>query len=275
MNIKILKPFRLILVVILFSGFLLPYQVFCLDSPELNPLRTVAELNLQESMLIILNNGEAVEVKLLEINEVHDRHRGALRSATVRIAVDGEEVSLGVGNYHLPVTLDGSRSRSLQGDIREYKWSFSDGSRAEGPVQKRTYDKPGEYSEVLKAVDSAGNIDYDFTVVQVYDREHPGQPIPTIHASYYPTLDISAGEPVTFIVRIFTPEAGQGIWDFGDRTPPVTIQTEGVTDGNRIDGEYAMTRHAFARPGQYIVRVQGTNEHGLTATTHLKVVVGE
>lgn len=70
-------------------------------------------------------------------------------------------------------------------------------------------------------------------------------------------------------------EDGQTVWDFGDGTSPVTVQTEGVTDDNRIDGEYATTRHAFDRPGQYIVSVQGTDEHSLTAITHLKVVVGE
>ena len=27
------------------------------------------------------------------------------------------------------------------------------------------YDKPGEYSEILKVVDAKGNVDYDFAVV--------------------------------------------------------------------------------------------------------------
>lgn len=502
-----------LLVLIMLGSLLFFHQVYASDSPELNPLRTVVELNLQESKQITLNNGDVVELKLLEIDGVHDNHRGALRAATVRIAVNGEEVSLGVGNYHLPVTvggvqidcpvvagyykstsrdawklkkdarlrlwperspylepgtfmypirqawfagmtqmgneppyvprgeqidmevkyhsgldisgaeglteivsatdgliisansevlegyekvfperlegeyvyppgprpdvayvidprgwliryshmdsiepdikpgatismgqrigllgkkgasggyahlhfevfsrqtasgewgsedayayaweayvreynpsllavarphrlartgepviLDGSRSRSLVGDINGYEWSFSGGSRARGAVQHRVYEEPGEYSEVLKVTDSEGNIDYDVTVVQVYEREHPERAIPTIHASFYPTLDLDAGEPVTFMVRLFTPEEGQAVWDFGDGTPPVTVQTEGITNENRIDGKYATTRHAFDRPGQYIVSIQGTDEDGITATTHLKVVVGE
>ena len=59
-----------------------------------------------------------------------------------------------------------------------YRWN-----KAEGAVQKRQYDKAGEYSEILKVTDSKGNVDYDFAVVQVFDKADPEKLIPTIQAA--------------------------------------------------------------------------------------------
>jgi murein DD-endopeptidase MepM/ murein hydrolase activator NlpD len=70
-------------------------------------------------------------------------------------------------------TIDGSKSKSFAGSIVSYNWKFTDGTTAEGAVQKRIYEKPGEYSEILKVTDSKGNVDYDFAVVQVSNRKNP------------------------------------------------------------------------------------------------------
>jgi murein DD-endopeptidase MepM/ murein hydrolase activator NlpD len=67
-------------------------------------------------------------------------------------------------------TLDGRKSKSFAGEIVSYEWTFCDGTTAKGAVQKKSYEMPGEYSEILKVTDSKGNVDYDFTVVQVYER---------------------------------------------------------------------------------------------------------
>ena len=74
---------------------------------------------------------------------------------------------------------------------------------------ERTYDKPGEYSEILKVVDAKGNVDYDFAVVLVIDRKLDGKFSPTIHASYAPTLGIRPGDPITFKVRTFFADASR------------------------------------------------------------------
>ena len=68
------------------------------------------------------------------------------------------------------VVLDGSRSWSAAGKIERYEWTFTDGTTATGPRVERTYDQPGEYSEVLKVVDARGRVDYDFAVVLVIDK---------------------------------------------------------------------------------------------------------
>jgi murein DD-endopeptidase MepM/ murein hydrolase activator NlpD len=171
------------------------------------------------------------------------------------------------------VTLDGSKSVSMAGDIVSYQWIFTDGTTVKGAIQQRSYSKAGEYSETLKIIDSNGNVDYDFTYVQVYDREEPGKRIPTIHPVYYPTLNIKAGDPVKFLVRTFGSDTGDEIWDFGDGSEKVTVNSGNVQRQTQNGGEYASTVHSFDEPGHYVVRVERINEHGFPAIGHLHVSV--
>ncbi len=170
-------------------------------------------------------------------------------------------------------TLDGSKSKSLAGDIVSYEWTFCDGTNVEGAVQKKLYEKPGEYSEILKVTDSKGNIDYDFMVVQVYDRNNPGNTIPVMQPAYHPTLNIKPGDPVTFLVRTFNTDTGNEVWDFGDGSPEVTVKSETVDRRNYTAGKFAETVHSFAESGHYVVRVERSDESGLKAIAHLHVVV--
>ncbi len=101
------------------------------------------------------------------------------------------------------ITLDGSLSWSESGKIASYEWRHDDGSTAATSQIKRTYDKPGRYSEVLRVADDAGHVAYDFAVVIVVDREQPDREIPSIHPNYYPTTGIRAGDAITFKVRTF------------------------------------------------------------------------
>ena len=169
--------------------------------------------------------------------------------------------------------LDGGKSKSFAGEIVSYEWTFCDGTTAAGPVQKKTYEKPGEYSEILKVTDSNGNIDYDFTVIQVYDRDKTEQTIPAIQPAYHPSLDIKPGDPVTFLVRTFNTAVGNEVWDFGDVSPPVSVKSETVDRQNFIKGKFAETVHAFSEPGHYVVSVERSDESGLKAIAHLDVVV--
>jgi len=170
------------------------------------------------------------------------------------------------------VTLDGRKSKSFDGGIVSYEWTFTDGTTALGAVQKRIYEKPGEYSEILKVTDSKGNVDYDFTVVQVYDCQSLAKHIPTIHAAYYPTLNIKPGDSVTFIVRTFNSDVGNEEWDFGDNSPRIKVKSV-VNHNDPTQGKFAETVHSFAKPGHYIVKVERSNENGFKAIAHLHVEV--
>jgi murein DD-endopeptidase MepM/ murein hydrolase activator NlpD len=173
------------------------------------------------------------------------------------------------------ITLDGTKSISRAGDIVSYEWTFTDGTKAKGAILKRKYAEAGEYSEILKVTDSKGNVDYDFTYIQVYEKENPEKQVPTIHPVYYPSLNIRSGDPVTFLVRTFGSSTGEEVWDFGDGSEKVIVNSGVVKRESQNQGEYAKTVHSFSSAGHYIVRVERTNEHGLSAIGHLHVIVNE
>lgn len=170
------------------------------------------------------------------------------------------------------VTLDGSRSWSTSGKIAGYQWRFDDGSIVDTPQVQREYDKPGRYSEVLRVTDDAGNVSYDFAVVIVVDPEHPDRTTPSIHPNYYPTTGIHAGDPITFKVRTFNTAAGKEVWNFGDGSDKVEVQSDGNAVKLAPDG-YAVTTHSYGEPGDYVASVTRTNEHGVSAIGHLHVHV--
>ncbi|MFH1883006.1 MAG: ChbG/HpnK family deacetylase [Planctomycetota bacterium] len=179
------------------------------------------------------------------------------------------------------VELDATRSWSRYGTIKKFEWSFCDGTlapkgvpkRTTGPKVRRTYDKPGEYNEILKVTDASGNIDYDFAVVQIIDKNHPDQLPPAIHAAYYPTFDIKPGDEITFKVRSFRTTYGSEVWDFGDGSTKVTVQSDGNVQVHNPQG-YAVTTHRYKKPGHYIASVKRSNERGHEAITHLHINVG-
>ncbi len=174
------------------------------------------------------------------------------------------------------VTLDGSRSWSLPGTnhIASYAWTFSDGTNGRGAKILHKFSKPGTYSEVLKVTDKSGNISYDFAEVRVRDAGQPDLQPPGIHAAYWPTLNLHAGDEITFKVRTFyvAPDEGEEVWDFGDKSPAVRVRSDGNADAHAPNG-YAITTHCYHDAGQYLVKVSRTNRRGETATAHLIVQI--
>ncbi len=189
-----------------------------------------------------------------------------------------------------PVLLDGSRSWSASDPIARHDWTFSDGSTASGLEAERVYDRSGTYSEILKVTDSEGRSAFDFARVTVLDSgiEDPWRSrlldsstpmdellglLPVrLHPAYHPTLDIHPGDPITFLVRAFHTTEGSETWDFGDGSPPVEVQSDGNVDRYAPDG-YAQTVHRYDSPGDYLVRVERTDNQGVTGIAHLHVPV--
>ena len=66
------------------------------------------------------------------------------------------------------------------------------------------------------------------------------------------------GDPITFKVRTFGTTDGKETWDFGDGTPPVEVHSDGNVEEHAPDG-YAIVTHRFARPGDYLPRVERTD----------------
>jgi len=170
--------------------------------------------------------------------------------------------------------LDGSKSMGIDNPIVSYEWFFGDGSNAKGAIQRKIYEQPGAYSEILKVTDSKGNIDYDFSTVYVYDREHPEETnLGALQLAYHPTLNLKAGDDITFFVRAFHIKPVNTIWDFGDGTPLITTTTEPVTKKTHSRGEFKKTEHSYSKPGHYVVNVRCARESGLNSVNHLHVVI--
>jgi murein DD-endopeptidase MepM/ murein hydrolase activator NlpD len=167
--------------------------------------------------------------------------------------------------------LDGSRSWS-ESHIGRYEWTFTDGEKASGAKVQRSYSKAGTFSEILKITDDQGRTAYDFETVNVLDPIHPEQVPPSIQAAYWPTMGVMPGKPVTFKVRTFGTTDGQESWSFGDGAT-ATTKSDGNVEPLAKNG-FAVITHAFAKPGDYIVRVERANRLRQKAIAHLWVRVG-
>ena len=122
----------------------------------------------------------------------------------------------------------------------------------------------------MKVTGPDGAVGYDFAVVQIVDPAQPKLLPPSIQASYAPSLNVGAGDPVTFKVRTFRTTHGDETWNFGDGSAPVTVKSDGNVKALAKDG-FAVTEHRFAKPGDYVVRVERSNERGEKAVAHLSV----
>jgi len=154
----------------------------------------------------------------------------------------------------------------------KFEWTFTQGGFSAGERAEWVYEKPGTYCEILKVTDGAGQVDYDFAVVQVIDRSNPDRVPPTIHANYAPTFGIRPGDPVVFKVRTFRDREGGETWDFGDGTDPVTVKSDGNAVMHAPNG-YAETIHKYAKPGHYLVKVEHVSRDGVKAVARLQVRV--
>jgi len=170
------------------------------------------------------------------------------------------------------VTLDGSRSAACGSKVTAWRWTLSDGTTAEGPTVRRTYATPGTYSEILEVTDARGRKAVDFCVVVVVDPPK-GFP-PGIHACCSPTWPVRPGEAVTFKTRTFRTKATGETWDFGDGSPKVAVRSDANAEMHAPDG-YAVTTHAYEKPGDYVATVTHTSPDGVRATGRVWVRVVE
>src|SRR5688500_5445301 len=76
-------------------------------TPTREPLRRVTDLNIGESQQVRLANGASATVRLVEVSVQRDRMSDAVRSAKVKLEVNGTPVTLGCATYNFPVTVGG------------------------------------------------------------------------------------------------------------------------------------------------------------------------
>jgi len=185
------------------------------------------------------------------------------------IAVAKPHRYIGVGDT---TTLDAAKSVSFEGNIIKYEWTFHDGTTATGKNVTKQYDKPGYYSEMVKVTNDKGNSEYDFIHVTVVYDNQPNKEYGYTTVSYYPTFNIKPGQVLTFKGRYFNVFEGEDHWDFGDGSP-VEI-THSNPDRYSQTG-YAELKHAYEKPGHYVVSFSRTTDDGIPSTTQLSIQVGQ
>ncbi len=134
------------------------------------------------------------------------------------------------------VAFDGTGSSDLDDEVAVYDWDFGDDQTGTGPTPTHVYARPGTYEVRLTVTDASGTIrsSADDTMQVIVNA----RPI----ADAGPDLIGAPGETLTFQgSRSLDPDGSvaEYRWDF--------------RDGETATGQ--VVRHAFAKPGTYVVRL--------------------
>lgn len=152
--------------------------------------------------------------------------------------------------------LDGSLSLAAKGQVlRDYEWTFTDGTTAKGKAVTREYTTPGTYSEALTVTDGSGRRDTDFVEVFVLPR-NPLRPPPFAWINYFPVRNIKPGTEIEFLTR-FSNMKDVTI-DFGD---------------GRVEPWAENLTHAYKNRGAYLVTVRGKDDGAGPGIFHVRVYV--
>lgn len=161
------------------------------------------------------------------------------------VAAAGEDQSSAPGQK---VSFDGSRSRDDDGEITLYKWSFGDGSSAEGAKVNHVYKAPGTYTVTLTVTDNAGaknSSESDQMIVVV-------NAVPVAVAG--PDKIAAENETLLFDGSQSSDSDGfisEYLWDFGDGT-----KSKGVK-----------AAHSYKKAGRYQVTLTVIDNSGTTSNT--------
>ncbi|MEX0285738.1 MAG: PKD domain-containing protein [Paracoccaceae bacterium] len=169
------------------------------------------------------------------------------------VAVPGPETIVAPGQA---LTFDGSGSIPSDSPIKRYKWSFGDGSQANGALAQKAYDTPGQYRAVLRVED---------------DADHPcnfGVETRRIIVNFPPVAE--AGTNQSAIVGQAMNFTGTASYDIDGM---VDAYVWDMGDGTRLEG--ASVSHAFERSGTYQVTLTVTDDSGVANSTARDVMLVE
>ncbi len=123
--------------------------------PARQPLLRAVDLAVGESATVELCDGTRATVRLLDVRESRDAIRAAIRSAEADVEVNGERLTLGSGNYRLPVSVAGVRidcpvTHGYRTNAESDVWGLEKDARlrlwpAQSPLQE-----PGTFRYPLK-----------------------------------------------------------------------------------------------------------------------------
>ncbi|WP_372947273.1 PKD domain-containing protein [Mariniphaga sp.] len=169
------------------------------------------------------------------------------------------------GGYRFAVvgdTLNLDASRSIANNskqIKEYKWKLSNGKIINKATAKKTYYKPGIYSEELIVTTNDESIDRDFLYVTVYDTlQIQNLKFPKGWAYYYPLRGIRPESEVLFWNRMTNLAYNVKI-NYGDDNNWYVIKEE--------------SKHIYKNPGRYVVTLITNDSEDNSYSLKMEVVV--
>lgn len=191
--------------------------------PTRAPLVRVADLNVGEAQEVELAGGKKATIKLLDLKETRDELRGAVRLAQVKVELNGQEVVLTSGNYHLPRTIGDVRidcpiTKGYLANSTREAWGLDKDARlrlwpAAAPLQK-----PGTFVYPLKQRWFASE-----TQMTNVPCHADGGDDPAVKKIYYHYgLDIGGAEGLVEVVAAtngLVVSAGKAVLDGYEKTP--------------------------------------------------------
>lgn len=151
-----------------------------------------------------------------------------------------------------PVTFSAAGSQDANGNITSYTWDFGDGQFGMGLTTSHTYVQSGTYIVTLMVTDACEALASDTATVIVYDADPCSRNQAPIAAAG-PDQNALTGAVIPFTATGSIDPDGTIVsyhWAFGD----------GQTAGG------AVTSHAYAQPGSYVVTLTVTDDCGALAT---------
>ncbi len=139
--------------------------------------------------------------------------------------------------------------RDASSPIVQYHWTLGDGTAREGSVITHTYAEAGTYELLLTMIDSRGRETRRLHQVQVIRSTTPIADFSLLRNPDAPILRV--GEALFFHDESSSADAAlvDWSWQFGD--------------GTTAHGPWV--RHTYAQAGAFLVALEVTNEHGLSA----------
>lgn len=153
------------------------------------------------------------------------------------------------------MVFDASDSTCQNGTIATYYWSFGDGMHGSGTVVTHSYPLYGSYNVTLTVYSNTRHAGNQTQLVTIR-----GDPAASFY--YFPTINVTVGQSVTFDASSSTPKGGTietYVWDFGD--------------GNRTATNNPIVIHTYPQGKTYNATLTVLDSEGLNSSCFQMVKV--
>lgn len=199
--------------------------------PE-DPVFRAVDLDLGESREVHFSNGTVASVRLIARDEIRDSVRQAVRSARVRVEVNGHETMLNCGNYRLPLTVGGVQidcpvTKGYLANARTNPWGLDKDARLRVWPAASPLLRPGTYVYPVQQRWSASDTQMSNEPSFVDGSEEPARK----RVYYHYGLDIGGVEGLTHVISAtggLVVVRGNGVLPAYRDSPYIEINYDGV-----------------------------------------------